>query len=75
MKATAVPSPASLRSDVIRLSQSEFPAPAPLRLARVESLDPAAADAAPEQERHVGAWRASLGHAYLEGAAQVTDGR
>lgn len=72
MNATVTPFASLVPPDNVRLSGVEWPGGAPLRLARIEELPPATVEPVQPQERHVAAWRASLGHAYAEWAGRMS---
>lgn len=71
MNATLAPHAAQVGLSPIRPSLLEWPTNTPLRLVRSEEFAGAADGPAQPLERHVAAWRASLGHAYAVWAERV----
>jgi len=71
MNATLAPYVAQVGQSPIRLALLEWPESTPQRLARYEAIAVVADEPVQPLERHVAAWRASLGHAYAEWAERV----
>jgi hypothetical protein len=71
MNATLAPYAAQVGQSPIRLTLLEWPESTPLQLGRREAFTVVADEPAQPLERHVAAWRASLGHAYAEWAERL----